>query len=55
MKFPFLNDEIKNVIAKVHELESDKLSSVDPNSISHNDLVIRFIISFLRIHNGEVR
>jgi len=48
MKFPFLNDEIKNVIAKVHELESDKLSSVDPNSISHNDLVIRFIISFLR-------
>jgi len=55
MKFPFLNDEIKNVTAEVHELESDKLSSVDPNSISHNHLIIRFIISFLRIHNGEVR
>jgi len=46
MKFPFSKGEMKNITAEVHELESDKLSSVDPNSIGHNNLVIRFIINF---------
>jgi len=45
MKFPVIRDEIKNVTAEVHELESEKLFLVDPNTI-HNHLVIRFIINF---------
>jgi len=45
MKFPVLKDEIKNVTAEIHELESEKLFSVHSNS-TINHLIIRFIINF---------